>query len=416
MEKIELVFGDVRIKKIRTPNDFVSHMIEHIAWRMGCSIDLYWEGDDWASLGALLGARIRSFPSITQKAVALGMMDDGSAEIRITPDSGGSLDIRTSPHIDQTWFLSQRCEQLASGQGLVALLTGLSRGLEMKIVIKVCNFEDPHHTWESIFRGVGMALSRIFTPSVESNDVSLPAETDIQCGDITIASRSGHMAEIIRHTAESQLEVAVDFAEKQPVIFQYEGVPIAHYRETNAMDGFRELLDLFADRAGFSLKVVFRSKVLSSSHVLLEDTGMVIGKALREILMKRMMAQGINGAGSSLQDPDDFNQQRISVGVSVEGRKFWRFVPLDTTINEIKQRLIIGQTVMNGLFSEDLDDFIDGLSWGLGGSIVIHIKDLLPAETAWRMIFENLGRALKEVFAVNPYRKGVPPGVKANLA
>ena len=24
------------------------------------------------------------------------------------------------------------------------------------------------------------------------------------------------------------------------------------------------------------------------------------------------------------------------------------------------------------LFSEDLDDFLDGLSWGLGGSIMIH--------------------------------------------
>jgi hypothetical protein len=31
------------------------------------------------------------------------------------------------------------------------------------------------------------------------------------------------------------------------------------------------------------------------------------------------------------------------------------------------------------------------------------------------MIFKNLGIALREVFEINPYRKGVPPGVKANL-
>ena len=66
--------------------------------------------------------------------------------------------------------------------------------------------------------------------------------------------------------------------------------------------------------------------------------------------------------------------------------------------------------------SEDLDDFLDGLSWGLGCSIVIHIKDLPSAEDAWRMIFKGLGKALREVFEINPYRKGVAPGVKANLS
>ena len=67
------------------------------------------------------------------------------------------------------------------------------------------------------------------------------------------------------------------------------------------------------------------------SHM--EDTGMVVGKALREILVKRMMDLGINGAGSSIRKPLDFTAQKISVGVSVEGRKFWRFVPLNTTYN-----------------------------------------------------------------------------------
>jgi hypothetical protein len=71
---------------------------------------------------------------------------------------------------------------------------------------------------------------------------------------------------------------------------------------------------------------------------------------------------------------------------------------------------------MGGLYSEDLDDFLDGLTWGLGCSLVIHIKELPPAEDAWTMIFKQLGVALGEVFEINPYRKGVPPGVKANLS
>ena len=36
--EISLDFGPVTEKRIATPNDFVSHMVEHIAWRLGCSI------------------------------------------------------------------------------------------------------------------------------------------------------------------------------------------------------------------------------------------------------------------------------------------------------------------------------------------------------------------------------------------
>ena len=55
MNKIKLAFGNVTSKRIKTSNDFVSHMIEHIAWRLGCSIDLEWESEDWESLGRALG-------------------------------------------------------------------------------------------------------------------------------------------------------------------------------------------------------------------------------------------------------------------------------------------------------------------------------------------------------------------------
>ena len=414
--KLELVFGNVASKRIKTPNDFVSHMIEHIGWRLGCSIDLNWQNENWVLLGKTLGAQIRSFTPFRQSAAALTMLDDGSAEALVELDAESGLEISTGANVDLKWFLSLRCEQMTSGAGLFDLLTGLAKGLAAKISLVVCNLEDPHHTWEGVFRTIGVALNKIFTPAIQPDIFSSPIETDIDYGDITITSRSGYLAEIKRHTAESGLSVIVDFNKQRPFIFQYEGAPIQHYRETNAIDSFRELLRMMADGAGFSLQANFSSKALSSSHVLMEDTGMVVGRALREILVKRMMDLGINGAGSSIQSPADFHDPRINVAVSVEGRKFLRFIPLNTTYADIKRRLIIGQTIMNGVFSEDLDDFLDGLSWGLGCSLVIHIKDFGSAEDAWRIIFKNLGKALREVFEINSYRKGVPPGVKANLS
>jgi hypothetical protein len=90
-------------------------------------------------------------------------------------------------------------------------------------------------------------------------------------------------------------------------------------------------------------------------------------------------------------------------------------IPFDGNYASLKKKFIIGQNILGNLFSEDLDDFIDGLSGGLGCSIVIHFKEIPDPEAGWKMIFQHLGLAVREAFEVNPYRKGVPPGVKATL-
>ena len=414
--RLELSFGDVRAKRLQTPDDFVSHMVEHIAWRMGCAIDLQWPDDDWVSLGRTLGARIGTFAPLAPSAAALGMIDDGSAEVLVQLDAPPRLKMQTAASVDREWFLSARCEQLPSGRPLARLLEGLSHGLKAEIRIRVCSFEDPHHTWEGIFRGVGTALGRLFTPPAPP--VRLPAslEKGPPGKDVAVICRSTRRAEVTRRTAESELSVTVDFQGRIPFSFRVKGAGTAAFTRTGALEGLRNLLRTVADNGGFSLQGTFRSRALDSSHVLLEDTGLVIGRALSEVLVKRMTVAGVNGAGSSLREPADFDAQSISVGVSVEGRKFWRFVPLDTTHETLRRRLIIGHTVFGGLFSEDLDDFLDGLSWGLGCSLVVHIRRLPPPEQAWGMIFQHLGRALKEVFEINPHYRGVPPGVKASLS
>ncbi|BBO91798.1 hypothetical protein [Desulfosarcina ovata] len=418
MNRINLSFGKVTEKSIRTPNDFVSHMIEHIAWRMGCSIALNWDDEEWSALGKSLGGRIASFARFRDSAAAMGMLDDGSAEalVELGAPGPGILKMDSGAEVDLDWFLSLRCEQLSSGGPLVELLTGLAEGLPAAVSVVVCNLEDQHHTWEGVFRALGTCLSRIFTPPVETGNFTAPIEKNIDLGNIVVRSRSSNRAEIQRGTAESGLNAMVDFEQKSPSAFCYTGAPIAHYAGTRALDSFNRLLQTTATAAGFSTRIDFTANALSSSHVLLEDSGMALGRALREVLVKRMMDRGVNGGGDSLHTAEDFHNRKIRLAVSVEGRKFWRFVPLNTTREQIQKTLIIGRTIMNGLYSEDLDDFFDGLSWGLGCSIMVHIKELPPAEAAWRLIFNDLGLALKTVFEANPYRLGVPPGVKANLA
>ena len=101
MNTLEIAFGDVRSKRIETPNDFISHMVEHIAWRLGCSIHLRWQNEDWESLGSALGARIRSLTPLRQSAAALGMIEDGSAQVRLDLGKDGDLKSSAGGNIDK---------------------------------------------------------------------------------------------------------------------------------------------------------------------------------------------------------------------------------------------------------------------------------------------------------------------------
>ncbi len=407
--QLNVKFGDVRKKQIVTPNEFVTHMIEHIAWRLGVEIDFHWNNNNWQNLGEWLGTQIKQFTRRQDSASALGMIDDGSAEVSIDFSSPAKLDLESIPQLDLNWFLSLRCEQLDSGKPLTHLLQGLVEGLNANLHITVCNVEDPHHTWEGIFRAVGIVLAKVFMPAQPNFSDDTSVQENVSHGELSVLAESPSYCKVMRGTAESHVIVAVDFSQKQPNIFTFEVAPSIEVNE------LPKLLNLFAQAAQCSLQVEFKATVLSSSHVVMEDIGLVLGRALLEMLTLRMTQQGINGAGSSLQTLDDLEKQAIRVGISVEGRKFWSFVPFDVSYDTLKKELLIGQTVYNQLRSEDLDDFLDGLAGGLAASIMVHVKQLVAPTEAWEMVFKHLGSALHEVFATNTYRQGVPPGVKATL-
>ncbi len=391
---LDMQFGDVTKKHFITPNDFVSHMVEHIAWRLCVEIDLNWNNNDWLELGKFLGAKIRQFDIHQASASALGMIDDGSAEVSIDTTAGEpELVLNSIDNLDLDWFLSTRCEQLETGKPLVELMQGLADGLQAKMQVTICSVEDLHHAWEGVFRAIGISLSRIFTPK------HLPS-LDFD--------KSLYYSKVFRGTAESHVSVSIDFSKKLENKFVFNVASNIDVSELHY------LLEILAKEAGFTMQVEFNATVLNSSHVVLEDTALVLGKALLDILVLRMKNWGVNGAGSSIHSQDDMNA--IRTGISVEGRKFWIFVPFKDSKDSVRKNLLIGQNVYSKLRSEDLDDFLDGLSGGLACSIIVHIDTLIEANEGWQLIFANLGKSLKEAFALNPYRKGVPPGVKATLA
>jgi len=418
---VSLGRAGVMSKNLSSPNEFVSHMIEHVAWRLGCSIDLSWTHDGWYGLGFALGREVRKLPIRQDAASTLGMIDDGSAEIHVRATRSGGAVLTASQQVDLEWFLSSRAEQLPDGKPLVEILKGLGASGGLDLTIIVASFEDPHHTWEGIFRGVGIALDAMFNEQPvapdppDDEEVHVPAESRPTVGQgslergWTVQRVSAWGASLHRRTAESDTAVSVRL-----------GVPSVHctINVAHSIDvaGMADLLAAFADGAALQLDVKYDAIRLSSSHVVTEDIGMTLGRALRYVAIERMERFGIHGAGSNIKITSDDTRQPIRVGVSMEGRKFWKYVPMSQDYGDFRKTFLVGHTLANGLYSEDLDDFIDGLAGGLEASIVMHIDNATDPVTGWPMLFRGLGEAMAGLLTVNPHRLSLTPGVKATLA
>lgn len=418
---ISLGRAGVMSKTLSSPNEFVSHMIEHIAWRLGCSIDLSWTNDDWRGLGSALGREVRKLPLRQEAAWTIGMIDDGSAEIHVITTSSGGAVLTASRQVDLKWFLSSRAEQLSNGKPLVEMLEGLGIGGDLDITILVASFEDPHHTWEGVFRGVGIALDTMFNEQPvapnppRTEGTGSPASPRPETGQRAVeqgwavqrVSEWGTSLE--RRTAESvvRIDLRLGTPSVRCAINVASSINVA---------GMVDLLAEFAEGAALQLDVTYEAIRLSSSHVVTEDIGMTLGRTLRHVAVERMEKFGIHGAGSSIKDPNGGTHQPIRVGISMEGRKFWKYVPMSQDYEEFRKTFLVGHTLANGLYSEDLDDFVDGLAGGLESSIVIHIDNNTDPVTGWPMLFRGLGEAMAGLLAVNPHRLSLAPGVKATLA
>ncbi|MGH3827024.1 MAG: hypothetical protein ACRDQX_07600, partial [Pseudonocardiaceae bacterium] len=276
---------------------------------------------------------------------------------------------------------------------------------------------------EGVFRGVGMALDTMFNeqpvapspPQGEAlNEASakpLPRTGQQRAVERgwTVRNVSEWGASLERRTAESVVEASV--------LLGTPSVSCAiNVSDSIDVTGMVELLTEFAEGAGLRLDVTYDATRLSSSHVVTEDIGMTLGRALRYVAIERMDKFGIHGAGSSIKDPSDDMRQPIRVGVSMEGRKFWKYVPMSQDYGDFRRAFLVGHTLANGLYSEDLDDFVDGLAGGLESSIIMHIDDDTDPVTGWPMLFRGLGEAMAGLLAVNPHRLSLAPGVKATLA
>ncbi len=157
---------------IRTPINFLNHMIEQWAWRAclnpkveieltGYRLDHVICEDSGICLGQCLGQVMeQAFDKggTNGCGVACGMIDEAMARVGISFEYRVGFCLRPGDV-----RIADRAEDIASAD-LIAFLTGIAQGAQATLQIDLIAADDPHHLWESVFRAFGEATRAALSP------------------------------------------------------------------------------------------------------------------------------------------------------------------------------------------------------------------------------------------------------------
>lgn len=152
---------------------------------------------------------------------------------------------------------------------------------------------------------------------------------------------------------------------------------------------FDHMLTAFARHGRFGLTVNVEGDLHIDSHHTVEDTGIVLGKMIREALGDK---QGIVRFGTSYVPMDD---ALGFVSLDISGRPFLHFE---------------GDFTMQSLGNFDTElvrEFFQAFAFNAG--ITLHARILYGENTHHKIeaLFKALGRALREAVNIDPSIKGV---------
>ncbi len=185
-------------------------------------------------------------------------------------------------------------------------------------------------------------------------------------------------AKVVRATAETDIGIFVDL----------DGTGTADVE--TGVGFFDHMLDALARHSLIDLTVRAKGDTQVDDHHTVEDTGIVLGQALREALGDR---RGIRRFGSVMV-PLDEALVMAAVDISGRGELYW-----DVPIGPVKV----------GSFDTELaHEFFAGLARDAG--ITLHLR-LVCGENAHHIIeatFKAAARALREAVESDPRVEGVP--------
>jgi imidazoleglycerol-phosphate dehydratase len=190
-----------------------------------------------------------------------------------------------------------------------------------------------------------------------------------------------------RVTRESKIECSID------------SKPRRQTKMDTGLAFLNHMIETLGWRMNLNIDFKYTTTNFKLTHVIAEDSGIVLGSALRAMFEEKLK-KGVSGASRSMID-----EGCATAAVSIEGRP--RLMLEGNPMTDL--------TMVEDTKTCDLDDFLDGLALGLGASIRIVVESGKDPHHTWESIFRALGEALREAFDPNPWRAGTTAGVKGTL-
>ncbi len=195
---------------------------------------------------------------------------------------------------------------------------------------------------------------------------------------------------VTRKTTESEMAVTLDFSPLKPDYREYINTGITF---------LNHMIEHISWRGGFNVEVSVKLDKFVLTHVIAEDLGIALGKAAREYILRTDGAQGYSDAVGII------DEAKAQCAISFEDRAY---CDIDYHGNDLSE-------MVEGMYSEDLETFLEGFVQG--AMCTLHI-DLLKGHNGhhiWEAIYRSFGTALNRAFAVSEERKGRTAGVAGKI-
>lgn len=194
----------------------------------------------------------------------------------------------------------------------------------------------------------------------------------------------------VRKTTESVMGIILDFSPLAP-----------NYREKicTPIPFLNHMIEHIAYRAGFNIKTTTELTDFTLTHLIAEDLGIALGKAVKEYIDTTDGAMGFGDAVGMI------DEARASAAISFESRAY---IDIDYHGNTIPAET-------EGMLSEDLETFLEGFVQGAMCTLHIDLYKGHNGHHIWEAIYRALGSALNRATAISEDRKGKTSGVAGKI-
>lgn len=198
------------------------------------------------------------------------------------------------------------------------------------------------------------------------------------------------MLTVNRKTSESDITISIEVGAVKPDYRQQIKTPYPF---------LSHMIEHIVWRSGVNIALDIKLKDFALCHLVCEDAGQAIGRAIAEYIAA---TPGVYGYGDGFGIIDE---ARGFAAISFEGR----------TGFYLDKRVEIPHSTEN-MNSEDLYTFLEGIAQGANATIQIELQRGENGHHIWEAIFRAVGTALNKTVSVNELRKGQTSGVAGKIS